>query len=406
MIPEWRQIHNKATVFDIHAHPSLKLSLIGRLLGKRNPTAKQFNPFSVRTSMHNLREGNVDVLGSVIHVPEQELLDDCRLLRLVKVVLPRARRAMSGPRIEATLRTIDELEKEIDKVLDPKTGRPLAQVVKSVHELDVVLNQGDGAPIALVHMLEGAHHLGENVEHLDKLFARGVASVTLTHFYDNGFAPPVFPFPEYVQRFGCFEGDRDLTLGLSKQGFKLVERMLSLGMLIDITHCTPMVRRQVFDIVGTDAPLLASHVGAYEINPNPYNLENWEMERIADTGGVIGVIFMNYWLTPYERGRGIDFVSQTIRHVVSVTSAEHVSIGSDFDGFTDPPDDLKDASQLPYLTQRLLSDGFDHTQVEKILGGNALRALRKGWGKQIQLNPDTALHKVPGSRAPKDAAGS
>jgi membrane dipeptidase len=56
-----------------------------------------------------------------------------------------------------------------------------------------------------------------------------------------------------------------------------------------------------------------------------------------------------------------------------------VGIGSDFDGFTDPPDDLKDASPLPQLTQRLLAEGHSPQAIRKILGGNALRVLKDGW---------------------------
>jgi len=37
---------------------------------------------------------------------------------------------------------------------------------------------------------------------------------------------------------------------------------------------------------------------------------------------------------------------------------------------------------MPRLTQRLLVDGHSEERVRKILGGNALRAIRDGWGKQ------------------------
>jgi len=59
-----------------------------------------------------------------------------------------------------------------------------------------------------------------------------------------------------------------------------------------------------------------------------------------------------------------------------------VGLGTDFDGFTTPPEDLKDASEMPRLTQRLLVEGYGEERVKKILGGNALRVLREGWGKQ------------------------
>ncbi len=161
--------------------------------------------------------------------------------------------------------------------------------------------------------------------------------------------------------------------------------MMELGVIIDLSHCTPAARQEVFDIAdasGKRVPLMATHVGAYEINPTPYNLRDWEARRIARDGGVVGVIFMNYWLMPHETGQGLNFIARTIDHFVNVAGEDHVGIGTDFDGFTDPPDDLKDASEMPRLTQRLLADGYGEERVNKILGGNALRVLREGWGKE------------------------
>jgi membrane dipeptidase len=185
-----------------------------------------------------------------------------------------------------------------------------------------------------------------------------------------------------VQKAGCFGGDRDLALSLSPFGEQVVDRMVELGMIVDVTHCTPPARRQIYEIVGTRRPVIASHVGVYEVNPNPYNLTDWELKRIADGGGVVGIIFMNYWLMPHQAKRGLDYLARTIRHVVNVAGIEAVAIGTDFDGFTDPPDDLKDASELPRLTRRLVAEGYRRTQLERLLGDNALRVLRSGWGKR------------------------
>lgn len=59
-----------------------------------------------------------------------------------------------------------------------------------------------------------------------------------------------------------------------------------------------------------------------------------------------------------------------------------MGIGNDFDGFTDPPDDIKDTSQLHKLTQRLLAEDYTEEMIRKIWGGNALRVIRDGWGKK------------------------
>ena len=70
--------------------------------------------------------------------------------------------------------------------------------------------------------------------------------------------------------------------------------MLELGMLIDITHMTPPARARVYQIVEhhkKGACLLASHTGAYSINPDPYALQDWELSWMGNHGCVVGVIF-------------------------------------------------------------------------------------------------------------------
>ncbi len=54
-------------------------------------------------------------------------------------------------------------------------------------------------------------------------------------------------------------------------------------------------------------------------------------------------------------------------------------LGTDFDGFTDPPDDVEDASRMPDVTRMLLERGVSEADVQKILGGNAQRILETGW---------------------------
>jgi membrane dipeptidase len=70
-----------------------------------------------------------------------------------------------------------------------------------------------------------------------------------------------------------------------------------------------------------------------------------------------------------------------MKHLRKVGGVDCIAIGSDLDGFTDPLDDLKDASEMPRLTQRLLQNGFAETAIQKILGGNVLRVLQEGWGR-------------------------
>lgn len=372
--PLWKQIqYGSRPLIDMHAHPALKATLLKRTLTSRYAASRTFNPFSIRTDFQKLEDGGVDVLLSTIYAPEKEIVEDCKYLKLLGYLMPITyRKLFSNGYFGVTIEVMNRMEALVQQ-------SPKVEMAKSIQELDAILDQSDDKPIAIVHNIEGAHSLDGNLENLDELHKRGVAYITLAHFYPNQAVHPVFPYPEFAQKFGCFEDRHDLTLGLTDFGKHLIEKMMDLGMIPDITHCTPRARQQIYDIVGNQFPIIATHIGAYEINPSPYNLKDWEIKRIAETGGLVGVIFMNYWLMPHETKRGLNFIARTIEHFVRVGGIDHVGVGTDFDGFTDPPDDVKDASQLPKFTQRLLAEKYNQAEIENIVGANALRVLRLGW---------------------------
>jgi microsomal dipeptidase-like Zn-dependent dipeptidase len=380
----WEDVHQRSTIVDIHAHPSLKVSLLKRPLTSRIRAGRAFDPFSVRTDFVKLREGGVDVLLSAVYAPEKGIYEECPYVQAMRFLMPGTWKAVyDTPPFQVTWRMLDEMEQQVEAAVDRATGQPLAKLVTSVRELDELLAQERPRPIAVIHNVEGAHSLEDDVGNVRRLFDRGVAYLTLAHFYPNQAVYPTFPYPESVQKMGCFDQVRDLSQGLEPFGEQVIEEMIDVGMILDLAHCTPPARRRIYDIVGTRAPLIASHVGAYEVNPSPYNLKDWEIKQIADTGGVVGVIFMNYWLMPHETKRGLNFIARTLEQFVRAGGIDHVAIGTDFDGFTDPPDDLKDASELHRLTQRLIAEAYTDAEIEKIWGGNALRVLRGGWGRQV-----------------------
>jgi membrane dipeptidase len=70
----------------------------------------------------------------------------------------------------------------------------------------------------------------------------------------------------------------------------------------------------------------------------------------------------------------VEQVADHIQHVIALVGVDHVGLGSDFDGVGDSlPDGLRDVSEYPNLVRVLLERGVSRADVEKILGGNALR---------------------------------
>jgi membrane dipeptidase len=78
-------------------------------------------------------------------------------------------------------------------------------------------------------------------------------------------------------------------------------------------------------------------------------------------------------LPPITVARLVDHID----HIVKLVGIDYVGIGSDFDGIQATPTDLSSVADLPNLTRELLRRGYREEDVEKILGGNILRAMEE-----------------------------
>ena len=106
---------------------------------------------------------------------------------------------------------------------------------------------------------------------------------------------------------------------------------------------------------------------------------------------------MNYWISPVDSGLGLKHIEATMNRMIDVGGEDVVGIGTDFDGFTDPPDEIVDMSELPRFTKYMRSLGYSEETMRKILGGNAMRVLSEGWNGPQREEPitDTPYHNYP-----------
>ena len=407
------------TLVDWHTHLSLKSALFHRDLCKshsRRIFSRGFSPLTSRADFPKMIEGGVDVSLSVAYIPEDEWQWDIPPIRWLKWLAPRAWKRIFGSNsyYEATITALQDVEEQAAKHnLENKTQDWYRRVAVCRCYNDVQQALRDKA-LAIVHAVEGGHSLQGEVcgkqeddfkyapyrEAKEEVMAnlldfkqRGVAYLTLAHFYPNIVSNPVFPYPEYTAKFAKWKsmlGRWDTTQGLTRIGMEVVERCFDLGIIVDLAHSTPMARSQVYALAESnrsESQVIASHTGAYALKNDMYNLEDWEIEWIADNGGVISTILMNYWLVPHHTALGLDHVSKTIEHIARVGGMEATALGTDFDGFTDPPDDVEDMSEIQRITTRLASEmksigvpKYSDKNIKAFLGGNSLRVLRNGWG--------------------------
>ena len=207
--------------------------------------------------------------------------------------------------------------------------------------------------------VEGAHALEGRVERVAELHARGVRFIGLTHLANNDAGGSSFPLM----------GNRPL----SPLGHEVLEAMVRVGMSVDLAHAS---ERTLEDILAhPTARYFSSHTGVRAAGGGWRNLSDDTLRRIAERGGVVGII-----LAPvYLGGDAIDDVVRHIEHALDVMGEEAVGIGSDYDGMVALPKGIQDVTDLPKLTQALLHR-HPEARVERVLGGNFRRFFRETLG--------------------------
>jgi membrane dipeptidase len=259
--------------------------------------------------------------------------------------------------------------------------------------------------IAVLMGVEGGHMINDDLANLDKFYTLGVRYMTLTHTVNTAWADS--------------SGDKPAHDGLTPFGKKVVVEMNRLGMMVDISH---VADKTFYDVLATSqAPVIASHSSCRALCTAPRNMTDDMIKAMAAKGGVIQINYHVGFLSQEfqdaqnrhpEIGKQIeaeskkrcgdneacqlieadkivrDYVAQGklprvdwtkivdhIDHAVKLVGADHVGLGSDFDG-ADMPYGMEDASHLPQITNALLAKGYSPADIQEILGGNTLRLMQ------------------------------
>lgn len=282
-------------------------------------------------------------------------------------------------------------------------------LVGSGEELNAARN---ASKIGVLIGIEGGYAIENDLVLLREFYRAGVRLMTLTHWYGTDWADA--------------SGDpKPVHGGLTEFGESVVAEMNKLGMIIDISHVHDETFWDVLRV--SKAPVVASHSCCRALSPHFRNLTDEMIKALAEKGGVVGINFWPGFLnseidkaetelferTAREHGLPTDFtavmkadpaerdkfnadfgkrwaelhkslpvvdvktVVDHIDHVVKVTGdADHVGLGSDFDGISITPVGLENAGFLPNITMELVRRGYKPADIRKILGGNFVRVFQ------------------------------
>ncbi|OLC46069.1 MAG: hypothetical protein AUH43_14780 [Acidobacteria bacterium 13_1_40CM_65_14] len=364
-----RQLHDRAIVVDSHDDTTQRLVYDKTFkIEARNTNGNIDIP--------RMREGGLDALFFSIWVPSD----------------------VTGP--PAVKKALDQ----IDAVREAARLHP-NDLLLATTAADIRRAAAEHKIAALMGM-EGGHMIDDDMRLLRDYAALGVRYLTLTHFKNNNWADS--------------STDKPAHNGLTAFGKDVVRELNRLGVMVDISH---VADKTFYDALAvTTAPVIASHSSCRVIANHPRNMTDDMLRAVAKNGGVVMINYHAGFLSEEFRvasekksgnivakmdamskkcggneacttmeGERIDHeammsgelpkvswekIIEHIDHAVKIAGADHVGLGSDFDGATMPLG-MEDASKLPKITDALLKKGYSEADVQKILGGNILRVMEQ-----------------------------
>jgi membrane dipeptidase len=251
--------------------------------------------------------------------------------------------------------------------------------------------------IASLLGMEGGHVIENSLGALRSYYDLGARYLTLTHNVTLDWADAALD----SARHG----------GLTEFGREVVREMNRMGMLVDLSHVSPATMSDVLDVA--EAPVIFSHSSARALTEHGRNVPDSILKRLPKNGGVVMVTFVpafvsqevadweamekaesqaieaqasdtverkrliEEWKAAHPRPQAtLSQVADHLDHVHEVAGADHVAIGSDFDGIEHTPVGLGDVSTFPQLFAELVRRGWNDDDLRKLAGRNLLRVFR------------------------------
>ncbi|MBS4035408.1 MAG: dipeptidase [Ignavibacterium sp.] len=261
---------------------------------------------------------------------------------------------------------------------------------------DDISNAFNQKKIAMLMNIEGGEEIENSLPLLRLYYELGVRYMTLTWNYSHDWADAGLDSAKHN--------------GLNEFGKEVVREMNRLGMLVDISHVSDDVMKDVFEV--SESPVIYSHSNVRKYVNTNRNVPDDILLMLKENNGIIMVSFVPFfinqsfadWFEVYEavfdslkkESREtskekiekwkkqnpapivkLSEVADHIDYLKSIIGVDHVGIGSDFDGFTGTVEGLEDCSKFPDLFAELARRGWTETDLKKLAGENFLRVFRK-----------------------------
>jgi membrane dipeptidase len=304
-------------------------------------------------------------------------------------------RTMGPPAVQKALDQIDAVHENVRRNSKEMVFCRTAGDIRKAHA------QGK---IAALIGVEGGHMIGNDIRVVRIFGDLGVRYMTLSHFYNDEWADS--------------STDKPVHNGLTDYGKDIVREMNRQGIMVDISHVSDKTFYDALEV--SKSPLIASHSSCRALCNHPRDMTDDMIKALAAKGGVIQINYEKSFIdqaykeasdklsggvvavfdqlkkqcgddeeclgkkmTEMEKQATAEGklphvtwerIIDHIDHVVKLVGADHVGLGSDFDG-ANMPEGMDDCTHLPKITDALMRKGYSENDIRKILGGNILRVM-------------------------------
>jgi len=274
---------------------------------------------------------------------------------------------------------------------------------KTVKDIEYAFKAGK---IAWVAVSETLNCIENEVDRIDVLQGLGLRQAGITYSESN------------MLGSGLKEsGDS----GLTDLGYDVLVRMNKVGMLVDVSHCGDKTAADTIEL--SKDPIIISHCGSRTLTPKMRMLPDDVLKACAEKDGVLGIEMAGAILwTKKHPVATIDSYMDQIEYCIDLLGVDHVGCGPDtlygdhiglykkgaqknkvngmghakrpgegekvlgitmdldtlpeyVKGMENPNESMQNAARM------MIKKGYSDEDIAKVLGGNALRVLRKVWPK-------------------------
>jgi membrane dipeptidase len=311
---------------------------------------------------------------------------------------------MKGPQaVQATLEQIDLVKAMCARYSHDLAMAYTAADIRRLHHAGL---------IASLVGVEGGHQINDSLPVLRAYYDAGARYMTLTHSSNTAWADSATDSPRHH--------------GLTPFGKEVVREMNRLGMLVDLAHVSEETMRAALTV--SAAPVIFSHSSARALVDHPRDVSDEVLRLVAQNGGIVMVNFATFYVSDPMRRWAAERVAEEARnssppfgglyigqperaaaalksweaahpkppvtladvadhieHIRQVAGADHVGLGSDFDGIPETPTGLEGVDRFPALLQELARRGWSDADLGRVAGGNLLRVMAQAESVSARL---------------------